>query len=404
MSLDLQKAFGFCQENIDNGTNDGGSGEIPSTRAVEYDDFGDFEAPTRTTLHDQNTAKSSSKADGKSVSTQAKEWPNTISESIEQPEQDASSASLDEDWGDFIDNPQERSLEQRTYEGTSDSYDDQMVERDFRSLLSAGVSGPREAEDAVSKVPPTACGAIESRTAKQAVEKPLPTTGPAATIQAPPPSNIPPPSTLLLLIATLLQSLPAELKVLIAGLKSPTAQSIDIDQANVDEVKLRLSFIRAIARIIAGRKLRWKRDTHLSQSMKIGPASAGRLGGMKLTGIDRTESRREDQEAAEVVRIWQQHVGSLKAGVASAKSHMAGLELAVPEIAENMPVRVGKLAEGALTAPRCCVLCGLKREERVEKVDVNVLDSFGEWWTEHWGHYDCKMFWEKHESSLQQRR
>lgn len=389
MSLDLQKSFGYCQESNENGTKDGGSED------AENDDFGDFEEPISTTLHDQTTAKSGSRVGTKGASTQATEWRNIISEDIEQREQGVFSANLDEDWGDFVDNPQERSLEGGTNGEGLESHDNRSVERGSKSSPSAGVSYPREVEDIITTVSPTASGVIESRTAKQAI---------APIVQAPPPSNIPPPSTLLLLTATLLQSLPAELKVLLAGLKSPIAQPIDMDQANVDEVKLRMSFIRAIARIIAGRKLRWKRDTHLSQSMKIGPASAGRLGGMKLTGIDRTESRRENQEAAEVVRIYQQHVGSLRAGVASAKPHIVGLDLAVPEIAENMPVRVGKLAEGALTAPRCCVLCGLKREERVEKVDVNVLDSFGEWWTEHWGHYDCQRFWEKHESSLQQRR
>ncbi|KAG7008681.1 hypothetical protein G7Y79_00004g012650 [Physcia stellaris] len=383
MSQDLQKAFGYFQESNENGAKEGNSDD------AENDDFGDFEEPVQTTLHDQTTAESGSRMGSKGASTQAIEWRNIVSENIEQREQGVFSANLDEDWGDFVDNPQQRSLEGGTNGVGSEPHDNPSVKR------AAAASNPREVEDIISIVSPTASVATESRTAKQAI---------APIVQAPPPSNIPPPSTLLLLIATLLQTLPAELKVLLAGLKSPVTQPIDIDQANVDEVKLRISFIRAIARIIAGRKLRWKRDTHLSQSMKIGPASAGRLGGMKLTGIDRTESRREDQEAAEVVQVWQQHVGSLRAGVASAKSHIVGLDLAVPEIAENMSVKVGKLAEGALTAPRCCVLCGLKREERVEKVDVNVLDSFGEWWTEHWGHLDCQRFWEKHESSLQQRR
>ena len=97
-------------------------------------------------------------------------------------------------------------------------------------------------------------------------------------------------------------------------------------------------------------------------------------------------------------------MGGLRASVTSANAHSSGEKLILPEIADSLPVRVAKGAEGALTAPKPCLLCGLKREERVEKVDVNVEDSFGEWWTGHWGHHDCQRFWEEHEGSLEQRR
>jgi hypothetical protein len=43
------------------------------------------------------------------------------------------------------------------------------------------------------------------------------------------------------------------------------------------------------------------------------------------------------------------------------------------------------------------------RDERVANVDAHVEDSFGEWWTEHWGHLECRLFWEENQASLAQR-
>jgi len=80
--------------------------------------------------------------------------------------------------------------------------------------------------------------------------------------------------------------------------------------------------------------------------------------------------------------------------------HDASKQLAIPDVSENMHV---KSQVGGLTAPKACIVCGLKREERINKVDVDVEDSFGEWWTEHWGHRACRNFWLKHEPALLQR-
>ncbi|TVY35919.1 hypothetical protein LSUB1_G006358 [Lachnellula subtilissima] len=168
-----------------------------------------------------------------------------------------------------------------------------------------------------------------------------------------------------------------------------------------------LTFLRAYlllatvaARIIAGRKQRWKRDTLLSQAMKIGPS--GGKGGMKLAGVDKAEVVREEREAADVVRVWREQIGRLRSAVAVANSSIrdGGPHLDIPEISENMPVRV---QERGMTAPKPCVVCGLKREERVAKVDVGVEDSFGEWWVEHWGHRACRNFWLEHEAKLRHR-
>ena len=153
---------------------------------------------------------------------------------------------------------------------------------------------------------------------------------------------------------------------------------------------------------MAGRKLRWKRDNFLSQSMKIGPAS-GKTSGMKLVGVDKAETSKEDQEAAEALVAWKQQVGPLRSTVSMINVHLPGGGLSFPDISAAMPIRVAKSSEGALTAPKCCFLCGIKRDERVAKVDVDVEDSFGEWWTEHWGHKDCVTFWSNHKASLVQR-
>ena len=213
----------------------------------------------------------------------------------------------------------------------------------------------------------------------------------------PPPSNIPPPSILLPVIATVLGSLATELKIVTSN--QPLNQPNTISQ-----LRTLLSTIRAAARILAGRKIRWKRDKHLSQSMKIGPAHSGKAGGMKLAGVDKAESRREDQEAAEALQVWKQQAGPIRSIISTLNSALPETErFKISEIADNMPIRQGKPGEGMVTAPKCCFLCGIKRDERLMKVDFDVEDSFGEWWVEHWGHVDCVAFWENHKYLLRQR-
>jgi len=123
---------------------------------------------------------------------------------------------------------------------------------------------------------------------------------------------------------------------------------------------------------------------------------------MKLTGVDKSEVVREDREAADVVRVWKEQLGRLKSAVAVANTSLkdTAMHLAIPEISETMHV---KAQEGGLSAPKQCLICGLKREERITKVDIAVEDSFGEWWVEHWGHRACKNFWQEQESKLKGR-
>lgn len=213
----------------------------------------------------------------------------------------------------------------------------------------------------------------------------------------PPPSNIPPPSILLHVIAAIFRCLATDLKII--------QSQMTLDQpSTLSPLHDKLSTIRAAARILAGRKLRWKRDSLLSQSMKIGPAHSGKAGGMKLAGVDKAESRREDQEAAEALLVWRQQAGPVRSTIAALNGQLPEHErFKMVDVTVNMPIRQGKPSEGVVSAPKCCFLCGIKRDERVAKIDVDVEDSFGEWWVEHWGHADCVAFWENHKGSLAQR-
>lgn len=217
-----------------------------------------------------------------------------------------------------------------------------------------------------------------------------------------PPTNIPPPSVILTLFPPLFNLPQASLFQAVANQPFSLKNRIISDPSTINFLRAYLLIATVAARIIAGRKLRWKRDTILSQAMKIGPAVAGGKGGMKLAGVDKSEIVREDREASDVVRIWKEQLGRLKSAVAVANTSLkdTSKHLTIPDIAEVMHV---KTQEGALLAPKQCLVCGLKREERVAKVDVDVEDSFGEWWAEHWGHRACKNFWQEHEAKLKGR-
>lgn len=215
----------------------------------------------------------------------------------------------------------------------------------------------------------------------------------------PPPTNVPPPSVLLTLFPPLFDLPKNTLLKGVVNQPFPMKNRILSDPSTISFLRAYLLIATVAARIIAGRKLRWKRDTILSQSMKIGPSTGGGKGGMKLTGIDKAEVTREERESTEVVRVWKEQLGRLRSAVAVANSSLSDTSqhLSIPEISETMHI---KSQEGGLTAPKPCVVCGIKREERVNKVDVQVEDSFGEWWVEHWGHRACKNFWQEHESKL----
>ncbi|KAG5916092.1 hypothetical protein E4U42_007805 [Claviceps africana] len=212
---------------------------------------------------------------------------------------------------------------------------------------------------------------------------------------SPPPVNVPPPAILLSLFPELFSSMDLLFKPL-------SGQSITIKQqvlANPKAVHFLQGYVliaSTAARIIAGRKHRWHRDKILAKSMSISAAGSK---GMKLAGVDKTQSVREDREAADVVAAWKGYVGRLRSAVAAANSALKA-DMKVPELTESPQIQKAKMVP---TAPKPCVICGLKRDERVARVDHDVEDSFGEWWVDHWGHRACKNFWTQHEKKLRQR-
>lgn len=375
MSSDLLKEFAAPRESLQH---QGPAPEPADTTDPEEDDFGDFEDPEE----EGNLINSHSAAAGISPNKEV-------------------------EWDDFEDQ-------------SSFFHADQIISKQKEHVVLARIpqqsfnkskAASQKAEAVVYTTPnATALGEAEVQDWPETSQDPIiptkattsntipePKSSYKSADSGPPPSNVPPPSVLLPLVTTVFRSLAADVKMVISsGFVSSDHPSV-LDQAKVYQIKDALATARAGARIIAGRKLRWKRDNLLSQSMKIGPAT-GRPGGMKLAGLDKTESRREDAEAAEAVRVWKQQVGGLRSAVTT-----ANLRMTVPEISEAMPIRVVKASEGAVIAFKCCFLCGVKRDERVAKVDVNVEDSFGEWWIEHWGHLDCATFWTDHKGSLGQR-
>lgn len=216
----------------------------------------------------------------------------------------------------------------------------------------------------------------------------------------PPPTNIPPPSILLSIFPDLINSVDDALFQPIRGHEAALKGKILSDAATVTFLRGYLALATVAARIVTGRKLRWHRDKFLAQGMSI--SAAGSKGGMKLAGIDKAQSIREDREVADVVAAFRDKVGRLRGAVAAANAAVTdgSRPLRLPEIGEAVSVQT---VQKAASAPNPCVVCGLKREERVPKVDFDVEDSFGEWWVDFWGHRACKNFWLEHEARLRQR-
>ncbi|EHK24632.1 uncharacterized protein TRIVIDRAFT_229937 [Trichoderma virens Gv29-8] len=211
----------------------------------------------------------------------------------------------------------------------------------------------------------------------------------------PPPTNVPPPSVILSAFPNLLSSANAFFKPM-SGHSASIKQQVLSNPKAIHFLQGYILLATTAARVIAGRKHRWHRDKILAKSMSISAAGSK---GMKLAGVDKTQSAREDREAADVVAVWREHVGRVRSAVAAANTE-GKLNLKVPELSENMLVQTAKTVPAG---PKPCIICGLKREERVSKVDYDVEDSFGEWWVEHWGHRACKNFWVEHEQKLRQR-
>lgn len=197
-----------------------------------------------------------------------------------------------------------------------------------------------------------------------------------------PPTNVPPPGVLLSLFPSFFADAQEKLFKPMAAQTLPMRNKLLAEPATIAYLDGYLMLASVAAHIIAGRKLRWKRDQLLSQGMRIGPASSRATSGMKLTGIDKSENRKEEREASDVVRAWKDQAGKLRHVVSGVNQIKAGTLAPAPDLQETMPVRTLKQSEGGVPARQQCMLCGLKRDERVTAADMLVEDSFGEWWVE----------------------
>ncbi|KAL4873322.1 hypothetical protein BDV12DRAFT_192796 [Aspergillus spectabilis] len=186
------------------------------------------------------------------------------------------------------------------------------------------------------------------------------------------PTNIPPPSILLELFPQLFERLRQE--------GTEAKRNVQDREALESVARSIICTLKAVARVVAGRTLRWKRDVILSQSMRIGPARSGKAGGMKLSTVNKNEDIKEKQEAVDVITMWRDSAALFNSVVQAAGKRP------IQAILESTRVTTATASQGAIKASHACALCGLKRDERIPKIDEIVDDSFGEWWTEHWGH------------------
>lgn len=399
MSLDLLEAFGTDEHNV--WTVPDRSQEPPAPGAD--DDFGDFEDPVRNLGADIENSRSIPAFDilqnpdaRVSSQTALSNIHGMDEQSLGQDSYQHSHTSQtieDNQWGGFERNSilfdadaerPETVAGELLVKVTSNSDVDFDGDEDWKPI-------------SMTDQPLTPDAPQSNPTDKFASSKPRPPRAPVTESYGPPPCNLPPPATFLAYITTMFDTLPLKFKQLTSSASLPCIGNDDAGEKRVEVLQKHVSSLRASGRVIAGRKLRWKRDTILSQSMKIGPAGST---GMKVSNLDKNETLREDREVAEALHVWKRYVGLLRSLVAKGNTQNPGLSLSLPEIAQTMLVRKAKADEGALTATKSCIVCGLNRDERIARLDVNVEDSFGEWWIEHWGHVDCVTFWNECKDNL----
>jgi hypothetical protein len=369
-----------------------------STDTYDLDDeFGDFENGEQEPAEDQQADKLHNSANKDAPPYAARQFQGLLDfdgpiGSPKRLERDEICHHEDE-WGDFststtfsTEQPKQEDLS--VYTRASDSGKATALDRKAEEETWE----PFEDDGAVtSSVDPTCGSALTSsgppKVAIQPKEHPRGTSSSASATSVPAgdmvrPTNIPPP-------AILLQILPIAFVHLAStnNAEQPTQFSSAILQAYSVAVYL-----------IAGRALRWKRNNILSQSTKIGPATAGgRGGGMKLAAIDKSESIKEEREIADVLLAWNKHAHLFNSTVTK-----AGVRRPMMALSAKLRPRPAKGAV-VLSSPHACALCGLKRDERVADADINVDDSFGEFWVDHWGHRDCRDFWQQNKAFLPQR-
>ncbi|OAP58136.1 hypothetical protein AYL99_07226 [Fonsecaea erecta] len=265
----------------------------------------------------------------------------------------------DDDWGDFEETetqPPPQSIPEVTAQPSDDEWEP----------VEDNVCGPMQQAHSKEPVP------TKSTTAEIAPQPSL------DTLASERPSNVPPPSSLLQLLSSVFKF---------------------IHQSNADSVvskselasKVLVAF-RVSSRIVAGRTLRWKRDTVLAQSVRIG--QSGKSGGMKLAALNKSETTKEERDTQEMIRDWSSYLHEFNSILAQAEVPPLRMKLSASP-------SIKRLEQTNRRDPsKQCALCGLKRTERLGDVDIDADDIFGEFWVEHWGHKDCVDFWYSYKNML----
>lgn len=373
--------------------------------ALDDEEFGDFENPntigdsyaasSSTTRLEQKEKGQKSNAPTEDLLSLGRDDNNTSSSAHTK---EASAISSGDDWGDFCDattnttRPAEYpdAIAHQIYTQKPGTKQD-TVKDDWEPFEDGE---PQSSTNTQLERPPSGLVAVRPPAVPPprlpAAAKPSAQRSSAEEIR---PSNIPPPSILLQLFPGVFDELR---QIVIQQAKQNSSLSTSSPQRDIALAVVQT--FNAAARIIAGRPLRWKRDTILAQSVRIGPAvSAGGGRGMKLAAIDKSESLKEDKEAADVVGAWEKSAHLFNSTVSK-----AGVQR--PLMALYMSVRP-RTTTGidVLKASHACALCGINRDERMAHVDTRVEDLFGEYWIEHWGHRDCRDFWTTYKDRLHQR-
>lgn len=211
----------------------------------------------------------------------------------------------------------------------------------------------------------------------QAFTSQAPTTAPAFER----PTNIPPPSSLLQLLSSVFETVHND-NALQSKPKSELAAQVMV-------------VYRTACRLVAGRTMRWKRDTILAQSVRVG--QAGKSDGMKLASLNKNESTKEQRDSEEMIHDWSNYVHEFKSILAQARLQPHRLRISASPSTQTLKY------SGTSESSKQCALCGLKRTERLSEVDTDAEDIFGEFWTEHWGHKDCYNFWYTYKDLLSHR-
>lgn len=280
-----------------------------------------------------------------------------------------------DDWGDFEDCPLDAQPVPRSWESTPRSHPSEQAApcAPTSNVLSSKDDNWDEFDD----------WNAESAPAQAQATEPSSTQYPPDLHNERRPTNIPPPSTLLQLLPTIFQSLNSQSQ------SQPSAADIDPLARSIIQV------YTVSARLLAGRTLRLQRSRFLQKSLLIGPSTPGsRSGGMKLQSLHTTPSSPLD--AALVCDAWASHLHTFTRIVSQSEHRRPWMRLDV-----NLKVCPGPA--GVMHAREECVLCGVRREERVAGVDFEVMDVFVEYWVEGWGHRDCAVWWGRYRGELGQR-